>query len=273
VARYGHVARLRLLCVAAIAVLSVGAFAYASPALGAHAQTHKQAHRAARCGKSARSHKRHGHSTRRAKRHTRVRCAKHRPTPLKHSAGRSRGNSKSRSTGGSGSHKRARSRSADSGCADAGLAPSPQNLERIRTATLCLVNRERAANGEAALRASPQLQQAAQGHTESMVTNDYFEHLGPGGQTPLQRMRAAGYIYNSQIGYSVGENIAWGTLALGTPRSIVAAWMASPGHRANILDGHYRDTGIGVSSRPPSSLAHGQNGGIYTQDFGVLVGG
>jgi uncharacterized protein YkwD len=265
------VARLRLLCVAVIAVLSVGVFAGGSTALAAHSQTHKQTHRAARCSKSARSHKRHGHNTRLAKRHTRVHCAKRRSTKLKHSARKP----KPRSTGGSGSkgHRPARSRSADTGCPDAGLTPTQQNLERIREATLCLINRERVSHGEVPLRANADLQQAAQAHTESMVTNDYFEHLGPGGQTPLQRMRAAGYISSPQIGYSVGENIAWGSLWLGNPRSIVAAWMASPGHRANILDGRFRDTGIGVSSRPPRSLAGGQSGGIYTQDFGVLVGG
>ena len=44
--------------------------------------------------------------------------------------------------------------------------------------------------------------------------------------------------------------------------------MASPGHRANILDPRFRDTAIGVSTHPPFSLARGQAGAIYTQDFG-----
>ncbi len=74
----------------------------------------------------------------------------------------------------------------------------------------------------------------------------------------------------SRAGYEVGENIAWGTLSLATPRAIVAAWMASPAHRANILDANFRETGIGVTPRPPASLAHGQAGAIYTQDFGVI---
>jgi uncharacterized protein YkwD len=86
-------------------------------------------------------------------------------------------------------------------------------------------------------------------------------------------MRDAGYISSSRVGYEVGENIAWGTLGLATPRAIVAAWMASPGHRANILDRHYRETGIGVSPHPPTSLANGQPGAIYTQDFGVIIHG
>jgi uncharacterized protein YkwD len=115
------------------------------------------------------------------------------------------------------------------------------------------------------------LQRAAQGHTESMVAGNYFEHIGPGGQTPLDRMRAAGYIYSSRIGYELGENIAWGSAQLGTPRAIVAAWMASPGHRANILDARFRDTGVGVSAQLPARADRGVPGGIYTQDFGVII--
>ncbi|HEY7961460.1 MAG TPA: CAP domain-containing protein [Solirubrobacteraceae bacterium] len=158
-------------------------------------------------------------------------------------------------------------------CADANLTPRAGNLERVRGAVLCLINQERAAHGESALQDNAKLEQAAQRHTEDMAFGDYFDHVGPRGDTPLDRMRASGYIYNSHLGYDVGENIAWGTLWLATPRAIVNAWMASPEHRANILDRHYRDTAIGVSTHPPASLAHGQAGAIYTQDFGVLIAG
>jgi uncharacterized protein YkwD len=84
-------------------------------------------------------------------------------------------------------------------------------------------------------------------------------------------MRASGYIFSSRIGYAVGENIAWATLWMATPKAIVAGWMASPGHRANILDATFRETGIGVSPHPLASLAHGQAGAIYTQDFGRII--
>jgi uncharacterized protein YkwD len=47
--------------------------------------------------------------------------------------------------------------------------------------------------------------------------------------------------------------------------------MASPGHRANILDERFRDTGIGVAPAVPVSLAEGQSGGMYTQDFGEII--
>jgi uncharacterized protein YkwD len=151
--------------------------------------------------------------------------------------------------------------------------PSAENLARIRAATLCLVDRERTVNGVSTLQPNADLEQSAQGHTDDMTSSDYFAHIGPGGETPVDRMRAAGYIYSSQIGYEVGENIAWGTLWLATPRAIVAAWMASPGHRANILDAHFQDTGIGVSAKLPASFGNGQAGAIYTQDFGVIITG
>ncbi len=134
------------------------------------------------------------------------------------------------------------------------------------------MNRERTANGEQPLQTNEHLQQAAQGHSEDMAAHDYFEHTGRNGDSPLSRMRAAGYIFSSQLGYEVGENIGWGTLWLASPRAIVGAWMNSPDHRANILDGHFRDSGIGVAPHPLASLARGQAGAIYTQDFGVIIG-
>jgi uncharacterized protein YkwD len=165
---------------------------------------------------------------------------------------------------------RARSSSRRHACTHAALMPTRKNVALIRTATLCLINRERVAHGERPLRRSARLAHAAQSHSNSMAASDYFEHVGPRGMTPLARLRAVGYV-SSRVGYEVGENIAWGTLALATPRAIVTAWMASPGHRANILDPRYRETGVGVSPNPPASLSHGQPGAIYTQDFGVII--
>jgi uncharacterized protein YkwD len=141
----------------------------------------------------------------------------------------------------------------------------------VRAATLCLINRERTGHGENVLAVNDHLQQAAQGHSEDMAAGNYFEHNGRHGDTPLGRMRSAGYVFSSRVGFEVGENIGWGTLWLASPRAMVASWMASPGHRENILDTRFRDTGIGVSPHPLTSLAKGQAGAIYTQDFGVII--
>jgi uncharacterized protein YkwD len=156
-------------------------------------------------------------------------------------------------------------------CANTELTPEAGNLEEIDAATLCLVNQERARNGEPPLQLSGALEEAAQDHSEEMVSEDYFAHIAPSGLTPVGRAEETGYIPNRQVGYTLGENIAWGTLQLSMPSAIVAAWIASPKHLANILYGPYRDTAIGVAPEAPASLAEGQPGAVYTQEFGVIV--
>jgi uncharacterized protein YkwD len=155
-------------------------------------------------------------------------------------------------------------------CQNTEAIPTQANLEAVETATLCLVNHERARHDEPPLSVNAQLAQAAQSHSEDMLQGDYFAHVAPSGETPFERVQASGYIPNSQVGYTVGENLAWGTLYLASPGSIVAAWIASPEHLANILNSDYRDTAIAVAPAAPASLADGQAGATYTQEFGVI---
>src|SRR5580693_4996623 len=154
-------------------------------------------------------------------------------------------------------------------CPNTQLTPTPENVQVIREATFCLINQERARNNELPLHVNQQLQQAAQSHSEQMMSEDYFAHVSPAGETPVERVTEAGYLPNGQVGYTIGENIAWGTLSLATPQAIVEAWIASPEHLANILESKYQDTGIGIEPAVPASLSAGQPGGIYSQDFGV----
>jgi uncharacterized protein YkwD len=156
-------------------------------------------------------------------------------------------------------------------CQNTELMPSPANLELVRQSVLCLVNRERAENGESPLTLNAHLAQAAQGHSDELVSADYFQHVSRSGVTPVDRIRGTGYIPSPDVGYVIGENLAWGTYSLGTPQAIVAAWIASPGHLANILESHYTETGIGVTPAVPMSLADGAPGGTYAQEFGVIV--
>lgn len=154
-------------------------------------------------------------------------------------------------------------------CPGARLVPQPSNLTAVRTGTLCLINQERALHGESPLRLNRQLASAAEGHTREMVIQGFFSHYSPDGQSPLSRMSACGYISdNSRFGFMVGENIAWGTYEEGTPQAIVQSWIESPPHLANILNGRFRDTAIGVLAAAPSTT---QPGATYTEDFGVIV--
>jgi uncharacterized protein YkwD len=155
-------------------------------------------------------------------------------------------------------------------CQDTELTPEPSNLDAVSQATLCLINQERARNNVLPLQTNATLERVAQEHSEDMVGKDYFAHTTPDGETQQERVLASGYIPNSQVGYTIGENIAWGTLYLATPSSIVAAWIASPEHLANILNSEYRESGVGVDPAAPPSLAEGQAGAVYSQEFGVI---
>ncbi len=148
-------------------------------------------------------------------------------------------------------------------CSDATLMPSPSNLDRIAAATLCLVNRQRAAQGLSALRADAALDRAAVGHSQDMVAQGYFGHTSPSGSDPLSRMRSVGYVRQS---FNVGENIAAATGSYATPAAIVNMWMHSAEHRANILTAGFRDSGMGVAYGAPT-IGSGP-GATYTQDFG-----
>ncbi len=157
-------------------------------------------------------------------------------------------------------------------CQNTELTPTPADIELVRAAVLCLINRQRADDLEMPLAVSGDLQRAAEAHSAEMVAQDYFQHVSPTGSTPVARVTSAGYIPSPFVGYVIGENIAWGTLTLATPEAIVAAWMASPAHRANILEAEYRETGIGVAAQAPAADAQGAPGATYTQEFGVIIG-
>jgi uncharacterized protein YkwD len=162
------------------------------------------------------------------------------------------------------SHHRAVAKAVQA-CPDADLDATAGNLGRIRKAVLCLHNQIRARHGLKALRQNARLRKAAVRHSRDMVAHDYFEHTTPKGVTMLDRILRSRYVREDQ-GWVLGENLAWGTGAYGTPRGAIEAWMESAGHRENILRGAYRDVGIGVVIGVPGSKAVGAT---YTLDFGV----
>jgi uncharacterized protein YkwD len=148
--------------------------------------------------------------------------------------------------------------------------PSASNTAQVQAATLCLINKVRVRNGESPLSDNAKLDAAAQGHSEDMVDRDYFDHTTPSGEAFDTRITATGYV-PSGWSYELGENIECGTLSLATPAAAVNGWMNSPEHRANILNGEFRDSGIGLAPAVPAQYAYGQAGATYTQDFGVTV--
>jgi uncharacterized protein YkwD len=98
-------------------------------------------------------------------------------------------------------------------------------------------NAERIAYGCPPVTLNIQLTDAAQGHSQDMALNDFFLHIGSDGSSPWERIQATGYQYSW-----AAENIAAG---YSTPESVVAGWMGSDGHRANILNCNLEEIGVG----------------------------
>ncbi len=117
---------------------------------------------------------------------------------------------------------------------------------------LALVNTERATAGCAPVSADAGLATVARAHSADMRDRGYFSHVTPEGLDPFARARAAGF------GHARAENIASGQP---DAAAVMAAWMASPGHRQNILDCDLRTLGVGVAT--------GAGGPWWTQLFGV----
>jgi uncharacterized protein YkwD len=156
-------------------------------------------------------------------------------------------------------------------CANTELTPEAGNIPLVRAAVLCLINRKRAEDNESPLATSPDLERAAESHCEELIADDYFAHVSPSGETPVDRIRDTGYIPGPNDGYVIGENLAWGTYQLSTAQAIASAWFASPGHLANILEAQYQETGIAITPAVPESLAPGATGATYAQEFGVII--
>ena len=112
-----------------------------------------------------------------------------------------------------------------------------------------LVNAERAKHGLAALTEDWELSRVARYKSQDMHDNRYFAHNSPTYGTPFRMLRAFGLSYRT-----AGENIAMGYAA---PAAVVAGWMNSEGHRANILSSAYTKIGVGYVA----------DGHYWTQQF------
>ena len=149
-------------------------------------------------------------------------------------------------------------------CAAADGPTAQASAVALANATLCLVNQERTSRGLKPLKLNRRLTRAAGAHSRDMTARGYFSHDTAGGGTFVDRIRKAGYVPSKALP-SLGEDLAWGSGPLGTPRAIVKSWMESPGHRANILFRKFREAGVGVAFGDPGA---GEDGVAYTLDFG-----
>lgn len=137
------------------------------------------------------------------------------------------------------------------------------NVSAVRASDLTsdnvvtLINQSRQAAGLSSLDADFKLMQAAEMKANDMLAKQYFAHTGPDGNGPSYWAAQVGYNWTA-----LGENIAYGYT---TAESVHEAFMASSGHRANILGSAYEDVGVAAVS--------GQFGGrtviMVVEEFGA----
>lgn len=105
------------------------------------------------------------------------------------------------------------------------------------------------------LGASRKLDDAAARHARDMARRKFFDHEGANGSQPKDRVLRAGY--EPRL---TGENIAYGPVSA---EEVVAGWLASPGHCANIMDERFKDIGVGLAT------GKGRGKIYWVQNFGT----
>jgi hypothetical protein len=122
-------------------------------------------------------------------------------------------------------------------------------------------NAERTAAGLSTLSYSEKLADAARRKADNMFSENYWAHNSPSGKTPWTWFKAAGYNY-----LYAGENLA---KDFGSTDRMIAAWMASPTHRDNIVNAKYSEIGLAVV---PGSI-EGKDTVLVVQLFGTPSNG
>lgn len=131
------------------------------------------------------------------------------------------------------------------------IDPSNVNLTADEQQMLNLVNAERAKNGLAPLKINMNVVKVARVKAQDMISNKYFSHNSPTYGSPFDMMKHFGITYRT-----AGENLAGAP----TVNSAHTNLMNSSGHRANILNGNFKEVGIGI-------VDGGPYGKVYVQLF------
>ena len=139
---------------------------------------------------------------------------------------------------------------------------------RLQVALLAQINSFRAAHGLARLRVSGGLTAAANAHSTQMARLGFFSHNSANGQSFSRRI-ARSYSARGFRSWSVGENLVWGGPDIAAARAF-QLWLASPPHRANLLNPSWREIGLGaVHSTSAPGVYGGRAATVVTADFGA----
>ena len=139
---------------------------------------------------------------------------------------------------------------------------------QLESQVLGELNAIRSAHGLAPLRLSRSLTTAADSHSRAMGTFGFFGHSSRDGSAFWKRVQRF-YGQGSYGSWSVGENLLWSTTGLDASGAL-KLWMASPGHRKNILTARWREVGLSAVTVPAApGVFGGRDVVIITSDFGV----
>lgn len=100
-------------------------------------------------------------------------------------------------------------------------------------------NENRVTLGINELKVNPILEEAARLKATDMATRSYFAHTSPDGISPWSWLEAVGYSF-----LTAGENLAVNFV---DSEDVTNAWMASPGHKANIVNANFTEIGIATA--------------------------
>ena len=132
------------------------------------------------------------------------------------------------------------------------------NVVLLKSKIIEQTNLQRAENNLPALTENQYLSLVASAKAQDMFKNQYFEHVSPSGQAPGDLVKSFGYGY-----IATGENLILGNFK--NEREVVSNWMASPGHRANILNNRYTEIGVSIIK----GTYEGETVWIGVQEFGL----
>lgn len=156
------------------------------------------------------------------------------------------------------------------GTAAVAAAPQakPTQLTTLEQSLTREINAVRTQNGLRPLAASPDLTKAAESYTRTMLRKGFFDHNSPTGVTLAERLRLR-YSPSGYARWAVGENLLSSQSKIDARRA-VELWMASPGHRENLLSPTFRQMGIAAVHQLSAPGVFGGNEAlVITLDLGV----
>lgn len=140
--------------------------------------------------------------------------------------------------------------------------PAPLEASDLTIANILNgINNERSLRNITTLNTDYRLSKAAQEKSDDMQARHYFSHTDPEGNYIWPKIVAAGYNPYSML----GENLA---IEFYNTESLIAAWMNSPTHRANVLNGGFKDQGMGLAL---GDTSQNQYHSAVTNTFGALL--